>query len=416
MKEEELSIPTFGEAARFWFKLGWISFGGPSGQIAIMHREVVEQRKWISDERFMEALNYCMVLPGPEAQQLATYLGWKLHGVRGGIVSGLLFILPSVFILLGLAWMYMTIGELPSVTTALSGLKAVIVAIVAAALVGLAKKALKTKTHVWVCIGAFLSLFFLHVPFPIVLAGAALVGFLCRSKSSVPIQNTTIQTFGFKILKTVFFGILIWVSFPLLILFLLGPSHIVFQQAVFFSKAALVTFGGAYAVLPYVGQHAVETYHWVTPDQLIDALALAETTPGPLIMVLQFIGFLGAWQNPGNLSRETAATLGALITTWCTFVPSFIFIFAGAPYMERISNNPALKSILSIISACVVGVMLNLTVWFASVVFIGNNGLNLSAIILSITAFVALVKFKVNMLVVMAAGVFISLLTKALIP
>ncbi len=376
-------MPTFREALHFWLKLGLVSFGGPSGQIALMHGELVEKRKWIDEERFLHALNYCMLLPGPEAQQLATYIGWLLHGTRGGLAAGILFVLPAALLLLILSWVYVVFGEIDWIAAFFYGLKPAVIAIVAVAVLRLGHRALKTST-LWSLAGlSFVAIFFFKLPFPLIILGAALIGWIGGKRfptqfgaslhdTSLPDNNAPLAanlsrfSGGWRrTLHTVSIGTLIWLAPVFLLALWLGQTHSIVRESLFFSKTALITFGGAYAVLPYVAQHAVEQFHWLTPPQMLDGLALAETTPGPLIMVLQFVGFVGAWQNPGTLSPLTAALLGAGITTWATFAPSFVFIFAGAPYIEKLRGVTALTTALSAITAVVVGVILNLAVWFA---------------------------------------------------
>jgi chromate transporter len=363
--------PTFTEALRFWSKLGWISFGGPTGQIAIMHRELVEGKKWIEEKRFLHALNYCMMLPGPEAQQLSIYLGWSLHGIRGGVCAGLLFILPAVFILWALSLIYVLYGSVPMVAAAFYGLVPAIIAIVFNAMLKLAGKTLHQSTHWFIAIAAATLIIFFRDAYPFAVIGAGLLGWYFRlnpdaassEEDDSPPESAPIEIARQIQVAAICIGL--W-FIPLCALGgWLGWHHTVVREGIFFSKAALITFGGAYAVLPYVAQHAVEQYHWLTPDQMMHGFGLAETTPGPLIMVLQFIGFLGAWNNPGNLSPLAAATLGSMITTWVTFAPSFLFILTGAPFIERLIRVTALQSALSAISAAVVGVMAQFALWFA---------------------------------------------------
>ncbi|MCE0482946.1 MAG: chromate efflux transporter [Methylacidiphilales bacterium] len=363
-------VPSFREALHFWWKLGWISFGGPTGQIAIMHREVVERNSWVDEKRFLHALNYCMLLPGPEAQQLATFLGWYLHGVRGGVCAGVLFVLPSAFILWALSLIYVWYGSVPIIAAAFHGLVPAIIAIVFHAMLKLGGKTLRDTVRWIVAIAAAVLITFFHDSYPLVVLGAGLVGWIFHhqikntheadqeSEKQKPIQIV-------PLIRTALVCLALWFA-PLLAFGLwLGWGHTVVQEGIFFSKAALITFGGAYAVLPYVAQHAVDYYHWLTPEQMLHGFGLAETTPGPLIMVLQFIGFLGGWHQPGSLSPLTAATLGSFLTTWVTFAPSFLFILVGAPFVERLIHVAALQSAMSAVSAAVVGVMANFALWFA---------------------------------------------------
>jgi chromate transporter len=367
--------PTFAEAFRFWLKLGFISFGGPTGQIAIMHEELVEKKKWIGEQRFLHALNYCMLLPGPEATQLATYCGWLLHRTWGGIAAGVLFVLPAIFLLWGLSYVYAAYGHVPWIAAVFYGLKPAITAIVLAAGLRIGKRAIRSRTMGVIALLAFCALYFAKVPFPALVACAALIGFFGALASGTVIDDADASGAHTRpslarAIKVVVCSLLLWAS-PLIALGAWqGWNGTLAQEGIFFSKASLVTFGGAYAVLPYVGQQAVEHYGWLSAPQMLDGLGLAETTPGPLIMVVQFVGFLGAWNHPGALSPLVAGTLGALITTWTTFVPCFLWIFLGAPHIEQLRGNVRLGSTLSAITAAVVGVVLNLAVWFGLQVFL----------------------------------------------
>ncbi|MDA0348148.1 MAG: chromate efflux transporter [Verrucomicrobia bacterium] len=385
--------PSFAEALRFWLKLGFISFGGPTGQIAIMHTELVEKKRWISEERFLHALNYCMLLPGPEAQQLATYAGWLLHRTWGGIVAGALFVLPSAFILWLLSFVYMAYGNLEWVSAVFDGLKPAVLAIVLAAGIRIGKRALKNEIMWALASLAFVAIFFFGLPFPLIIVFAALLGLAGdhlapgkfrvlkehngntskgRSVSEETLSQGTVSLKGS--LQVCAVWISLWWAPILLVGALLGWSHVLFQQGVFFSKAAMVTFGGAYAVLPYVSQQAVENFQWMEAGQMLDGLALAETTPGPLIIVLQFVGFVGAWKLSVPFTPLLGATLGAAITTWATFLPCFLWIFLGAPFIERLRGNTRLTAALSAITAAVVGVVLNLAVWFGLHVLVPSGG------------------------------------------
>ena len=390
--------PSFAEALRFWSRLGWISFGGPVGQIAIMHRELVERKKWVEDKRFLHALNYCMLLPGPEAQQLATYLGWSMHGIRGGICAGLLFILPATFILWLLSIIYVWYGTVPFVAAAFYGLIPAIIAIVFNAMIKLGSKTLKDPLRWMIAIGAAVLITFYRDAYPFVVLGAGVLGWNFRPKSAKtsvddePLATAKPVRLG-KQIQVAAICIAVWAAPLLLVGMALGWASTPAREGIFFSKAALITFGGAYAVLPYVAQHAVDTYHWLTPDQMMHGFGLAETTPGPLIMVLQFVGFLGAWNQPGSLSPLAAATLGSFITTWVTFAPSFLFILTGAPYIERLIRITALKSAMGAISAAVVGVMAQFTLWFAGLAIFPTHAIghpDLFVIIVSIAAWIAL--------------------------
>jgi chromate transporter len=421
--------PTFGEAFRFWLKLGFISFGGPTGQIAIMHEELVERKKWISEARFLHALNYCMLLPGPEATQLATYIGWLLHKTWGGIVAGSLFVLPSAILLWALSFVYVTFGQLTWVASMFYGLKPAVLAIVAAAVIRIGQRALKNEV-MWSLAGAaFVALFFFQAPFPLIILAAGIIGlfggswwpkkFLARDRPRAgdgagepSLLGDTSESpaharpsLGRSVGVCLVGGALWWGPMALLGGWL-GQEHAVFREGIFFSKAAMVTFGGAYAVLPYVSQQAVEHYHWLDASQMLDGLGLAETTPGPLIMVLQFVGFLGGWSQPGRLSPLLAASLGALTTTWATFVPCFLWIFLGAPHIEQLRGNRRLTTALSAVTAAVVGVILNLAVWFGlHLLFPGNNRVDGFAAVVSAMAFVGMMRWKWNIIpVVLGAG------------
>ncbi len=429
------SKPTFSEALRFWLKLGFISFGGPTGQIAIMQSELVERKRWISEARFLHALNYCMLLPGPEAQQLATYVGWLLHGTRGGIAAGALFVIPSMFILLGLSWIYVTFGTLPWIAAIFYGLKPAVLAIVAAAVVRIGKKALKNKV-MWALAGlAFLALFFLRTPFPYVICAAALIGLVGgrlnrdmfviikehgTSAGAVIDDNEasplhTLPSWG-RALRVCVVGLSLWWGPVLLLVLWLGSEHTLVREAVFFSKAAMVTFGGAYAVLPYVSQQAVETYGWLNGAQMLDGMGLAETTPGPLIIVLQFVGYLGGWNQPGSLPPLLSATLGAFISTWTTFIPCFLWIFLGAPHIERLRGNEKLNAALSAVTASVVGVVLNLSIWFGiQVLFPSSRTVDWFALTASAVACVGLVRWKWEVIPVVCVAGLMGLFFKFLV-
>ena len=426
MNSPESTKPTFREAFRFWLKLGFISFGGPTGQIAIMHEEIVERRKWVDEGRFLHALNFCMLLPGPEAQQLATYLGWLLHGTWGGIAAGALFVLPSALLLWLLSYVYVTFGNVVAVAAVFAGLKPAVLALVAAAVLRIGQKVLKNEAMWAIAALAFAGIFFLKLPFPILIGAAALAGWL--GGKLAPKQFVVVKGHGKKgeggaavmpdsayhrvkptlarAAKVTAFCLALW-WIPVVLLGLwLGWQHTLVTEGVFFSKAAMVTFGGAYAVLPYVAQQAVEQHQWLTGPQMLDGLGLAETTPGPLIMVLQFVGFLGGWNSPGTLSPLLAATLGAAITTWTTFVPCFLWIFLGAPYLERLRENTRLTAALSAVTAAVVGVIVNLAVWFgAQVLFPHRWEPDWFAIIVAVVAFTGIARFKWNVIaVVLGAG------------
>jgi len=436
---------TFAEAFRFWLKLGFISFGGPAGQIAIMHRELVERRRWISEERFLHALNYCMLLPGPEAQQLAIYIGWLLHKTIGGIVAGAFFVIPSIFILLGLSYIYAAHGNVPAVVGVLSGFKPVVVAIVVAAVLKIGGRALKRRAHFLISAASFISIYFLHIPFPLIVLAAGLTGLIGArwwpevfgaAKSATKEANKMTEVGGnvaealplviddnapppahtlpnrVRAVRVFALGLILW-TLPILMLGAWrgwGSLHV--QEYRFFTQAALVTFGGAYAVLAYVTQAAAGSYGWITRVQAVDGLALAETPPGPLIMVLQFIGFMAAWNHPQGMTNTASAVTGALVTTYVTFLPCFFFIFLGAPYIEVLRGNKNLTGALTGVTAAVVGVILNLALVFGVAVIWPNSfsgSLNWFAAVMSALSFVALYQFKINVLWVVLAGGVVGL-------
>ena len=358
--------PSFGEAFKVWLKIGCINFGGPAGQIALMHRVVVDEKKWVDEARFLHALNFCMLLPGPEAQKLATYLGWLLHGVRGGLAAGILFIVPGAFVMLGLSLLYALGRGVPAIDGALFGIKAAVLVIVIEALIRIGKRALKSTLLLSLAAAAFIGIFFLALPFPLIVAAAALIGYIVARRApgqlglsgkveSVP-PPAKDRWRQFAIASAV--GIVVWwapIAFAALIF---GPQHVLVSIGTFFSKLAVVSFGGAYALLAYMAQEAVQTYGWMTASEMVDGLGLAETTPGPLILVTQFVGFLAAFRNAPPFSPVTAGVLGAVMTTWVTFVPSMLWIFAGAPFVERLRANRQLSGALAAITAAVVGVIL----------------------------------------------------------
>jgi chromate transporter len=430
---------SFGEALRFWVKLGFISFGGPAGQIAIMHRELVERRRWLSEERFLHALNYCMMLPGPEAQQLAIYIGWLMHRTLGGVVAGAFFVIPSIFILLALSYVYAAYGNVPAVAGVLAGFKPVVVAVVVEAVLKIGGKALKRRAHYVLAAGAFVAIYFLHVPFPIIVlaaAGGGLAGvrFWPRAFAAPPrTKEADAKTEGKgeapdvlplviddhapppvhtlpsrrRALTVLAAGLTLWLIPLLALTAWRGWGSLHAQEYRFFTQAALVTFGGAYAVLAYVTQAAAGSYGWLTQAQAVDGLALAETTPGPLIMVLQFVGFMAGWNNPEGLSRPLSAVVGGLVTTYATFLPCFIFIFLGAPYIEVLRGNKSLTGALTGITAAVVGVVLNLAIVFGAAVIWPRgltDGTDFFALLMSAMAFVALYRLKAGVLWVVLAG------------
>ena len=424
----------FRDAFWFWFKLGWISFGGPTGQIAIMHSELVEKKQWIRESRFLHALNYCMFLPGPEAQQLAIYTGWLLHRTIGGIVAGAFFVLPSIFVLWILSYIYVEYGNVFWISSVFYGLKGAVTAIVAAAVLRIGRRALKNEVMWLIAAGAFIAIFFFKIRFPFIILAAGAIGLLggkflpqkFRVTHTTDATNTNDSGTGdfgvsgehtkpslVRAVKVILVCVALWWLPVLLVRQWLGPDHTVYKEGVFFSKAAMVTFGGAYAVLPYVAQQASEKYQWLLPGQMIDGLGLAETTPGPLIMVVQFVGFLGAWNNPGDLPPLHAASLGALLTTWVTFLPCFLWIFLGAPHIEQLRRNAGLSSFLSAVTAAVVGVVLNLAVWFALHTMVpGIRSIDWFLLALSVTCFLVMIRWKVDIVPVLLISAAAGLLYK----
>jgi chromate transporter len=436
---------SFAEAFRFWVKLGFISFGGPAGQIAIMHRELVERRRWLGEERFLHALNYCMLLPGPEAQQLAIYIGWLLHRAPGGIVAGAFFVIPSVFILLALSYTYAAYGNVPAVAGALAGFKPVVVAIVVEAVLKIGRRALSARVHYLIAAAAFIAIYFVHIAFPFIVLAAGMLGLIGarlwpavfakapntavagnnrlsageQTANQLPIviddqappPAHTLPSRG-RAVRTILVGIALWaLPFAALVTWR-GWSSLHAQEYRFFTQAALVTFGGAYAVLAYVTQAAVGGYGWLSPAQAVDGLALAETTPGPLIMVLQFIGFMAGWNHPEGLTPALSGVTGALVTTYTTFLPCFFFIFLGAPYIEVLRGNKDLSGALAGITAAIVGVILNLALVFGAAVMWPQGlagGTNWFAVIMSVAAFIALYRFKADVLWVVLGGGLIGL-------
>lgn len=351
--------PTFAEATKVWARIGCLSFGGPAGQIALMHREIVDEHKWLSEQQFLSALNFCMLLPGPEAMQLATYAGWRLHGVKGGLMAGLLFVLPGALVVLALSMLYAAFGNLPWIEAIFFGVKAAVLAIVIEALLRVARRALTSNADWLIAGAAFLALYCFDVPFPLIIIAAGLVGFF-RSNPPNTLPSTVRPSFT-ALFSTTATWAAIWLVPLALLAMTLGTTHVLTKIGIFFSQLAVVTFGGAYAVLSYMAQAAVEQHGWLTAPEMIDGLALAETTPGPLILVTQFVGYLAALRSMGSIWGGLA---GAAVTLWMTFAPCFLWIFAGAPYIEHIGRMPRLSGALAAITAAVVGVILNLSVWF----------------------------------------------------
>ena len=357
--------PSFGQALRVWARIGVLSFGGPAGQIALMHRELVEERKWIDEQHYLSALNFCMLLPGPEAMQLATYVGWRQHGIKGGLAAGLLFVLPGALVVLVLSMLYAAFGKLPLVEALFLGIKAAVLAIVVEALLRVARRSLRGWVD-WVIAGlAFAGIFLLAVPFPLIVLAALVFGFFRRRRDqplAEPLAAPAVSLLETG--RTALIWLAIWIVPLAAIVALFGRDHVLSEVAWFFSKLAIVTFGGAYAVLAYMAQDVVQHYGWLSAGEMLDGLGLAETKPGPLILVTQFVGFLAAFREGGG-NPYVMGTLGALVTLWATFAPCFLWIFVGAPYVQRLNAEPRLRSALSAVTAAVVGVILNLTVWFA---------------------------------------------------
>jgi chromate transporter len=446
-------MPTFAEAVRLWAYIGCVNFGGPAGQIALMHKLLVEEKKWISDARYFHALNYCMLLPGPEAQQLATYVGWLMHGVRGGLAAGLLFILPGALVMLGLSIFYVNYANLTIVSAIFYGIQAAVLAIVIEAILRIAKRAFTGHAMIWIAAAAFIALFFFAVPFPLVILAAALAGLIgahiapdqFRTKDHAALGAAAGTTFavdaafargelahtsatGRRTAMTVAAWAVIWLAPVALIAVAMGPSSVFTKLATFFSTMSVVTFGGAYAVLAYVAQEAVATYNWLTAPEMLQGLALAETTPGPLILVLQHIGFLAGYRSGGMLHGIAAAA----ITLWVTFAPSFLWIFAGAPYAERVRENRHASAALAAITAAVVGVILNLAIWFALHVTFAKvetrdvgpmhvqvpdiATLDPIALAIAALALVALIRFKMPILLLLASSAVLGLAATYLVP
>ena len=436
---------SLGEAARTWAKIAALSFGGPAGQIAVMHRILVEEKKWIGEERFLHALNYCMLLPGPEAQQLATYIGWLLHRTKGGLIAGGLFVLPGFLAIMALSWIYAALGNVGAVEALFFGLKAAVLAIVLEAVKRIGSRSLRNGTMRAIAAAAFVAIFFLAVPFPAIVLAAGLLGWLGArgglkaftggggghgpaGGKIVPDAETALgehipaharPSLGWSA-KIGGIFLLLWLVPVAALFILLGPDNVFTRIGLFFSQMAVVTFGGAYAVLAYVAQQAVEGYGWLAPGEMLDGLGMAETTPGPLIMVTQFVGFMGAYRlGGGELHPLLAGTLGGVLTTWVTFMPCFLWIFLGAPFIEALRGNKALTGALSAITAAVVGVVLNLAIWFAlhtlfrevrEVTALGLSfdapvpgSLHWPAAILSAAAIVAMFRFKVGAITILLA-------------
>lgn len=439
---QDRAYPTLAASTRIWARIGLLSFGGPAGQIALMHRILVEEQRWLGEKRFLHALNYCMLLPGPEAMQLAVYIGWLMHRTLGGIIAGVLFVLPGVVAIMALSWIYALYGNVGPVEALFFGLKAAVLAIVVQAVIRIGSRALKNRAMVAIAAASFVAIFGFAVPFPLIILIAGLIGFF-GARAGLPAfhgggghgkvgevqvddsdtllgeespDHTQVNRgWAFRI-SGVF--LLLWLAPVALLFAVLGPANVFSEIAGFFSVMAVVTFGGAYAVLAYVAQEAVQYYGWLAPGEMLDGLGMAETTPGPLIMVTQFVGFMGAFREASGLSPLMAATLGGLLTTWVTFVPCFLWIFLGAPFIERLRDNAVLTAALTAITAAVVGVILNLAVWFGlHVVFdevrtVTAYGLdldvpvwstvNLAAAALVLAALVAVFRFRLGAVTVLA--------------
>ena len=364
-KSNSVAIVPMAELFKIFAKIGVLSFGGPAAQIALMHRMLVDEQNWLSEKQYLNALSFCMLLPGPEAMQLATYSGWRLRGIMGGLIAGLLFVIPGAFVILGFAIIFALYGDVPIVTTLFLGIKAAVLIIVLEALLRVSKKALKSTSHWFIAALAFIGIFFLSLPFPLIILAAAIYGFLFVPISKhLDVEESKVETSFSKTLTTIAIGLAIWII-PLMAISHFGGNPILGTIGSFFSKLAVVTFGGAYAVLAYMGQDVVTQFGWLDAGEMMDGLGLAETTPGPLILVTEFVGFIAAFREGGMW----VGLLGALVTLWATFIPCFLWIFAGAPYIEWISAQPRLSSALTAITAAVVGVILNLSIWFGLHVF-----------------------------------------------
>ena len=432
--------PSFREAVNAWTKIACLSFGGPASQIAVMHRVLVEEKKWLSEGQFLHALNYCMLLPGPEAQQLVTYSGWLLHGTLGGLTAGLLFVLPGFLSILTLSLIYITQGHLPAVDAAFFGLRAAVLAVVIEALIRVSKKALKNHPMRLIAVLAFFGIFFFNIPFPVIIFLAGLIGYwggrlypdIFYVIKEHKVEDGSIQKSRYptiqSTLKTAAMWLAIWLIPVFGLIALLGKQHILSQLAIFFSQTSMVTFGGAYSVLTYVAQKAVQYYGWLSPAEMLTGLSMAETTPGPLIQVLQFVGFVAAYRDPHPFSPMMAALLGSVVTTWVTYAPCFLWIFTGAPYIEHLRGNKNLNCALSGITAAVVGVILNLSVWFAlHVIFtqleikhvgplllhIPNvSSLDTNALCIALFSSVMVLGLKRNLIVVLALSALAGIILK----
>jgi chromate transporter len=452
-KPRKSVVISFREALRVWVRVALLSFGGPAGQIAVMHRILVEEKRWVSEHRFLHALNYCMLLPGPEAQQLATYIGWLLHGVRGGLTAGLLFVLPGFVSILVLSILYAGFYEFTFVQGIFYGLKPAVVAVVVEAVLRIGKRSLKNRMMVTIAVLAFVGIFLLQVPFPAIVLSAAVIGYVGGKfwpNTFVVIKGRTAKSANAdeqhavsddqaaivipnlrRTLSVLAIWLFIWLTPVAAFWAFAGRDSVYTQESIFFSKSAVVTFGGAYSVLAYVAQECVNTYHWLEPGEMLDGLGMAETTPGPLIQVVQFVGFMGAYRNPGRLHPMLAGAIGSVVTTWVTFSPCFLWIFLGAPYIERLRGRQSLNAALSAITSAVVGVVLNLSIWFSlhavfgtvrEAYWLGFNrwqGLRLlipewatvdiAALLIAAASFVAMFRYRTGMIATLAASAGIGL-------
>jgi chromate transporter len=423
MQKEQTS---FKEALLYWLKLGFISFGGPTGQIAMMHKEVVENKKWLPEDQFLHALNFCMLLPGPEAQQLATYIGWRMHGTRGALTAGILFVLPSIFIIWGLSWIYVAYGMIPSVAALFFGLKPAVAAIVAEAVIRIGKKSLKNASMIALAALSFIAIYFLNAPFPVIVLAAGIIGYVLNSRltgTAVAAQkNDTAETAAAvpdgwtRALKITAIGLIVW-FLPIVVLGIWrGWDDILVDIGILFSKAAVVTFGGAYAVLGYIGQQAVMIHGWLMPEQMMDGLGLAETTPGPLIMVNQFVAYVAAYTHAPGLAPALAGAIAGLLATWVTFTPSMLWIFIGAPHIEALRKNVKLAAALAAITAAVVGVVLNLGVIFTRhMLFPDAGGFDWYALVAAVLAFAGMQYLKWPMIPVIVGSAVAGLLWKTIL-
>jgi chromate transporter len=452
MNRETPAIPSFRTALKVWAKVGLLSFGGPAGQIALMHRMLVDEKRWIGERRFLHALSYCMLLPGPEATQLATYIGWMLHGVRGGLAAGILFVLPGAAVMLALSATYALYHALPAIAALFLGVKAVVLAIVIEAILRIGRRALRNRVAVAIAVAAFIGIYVLKIPFPLIVLGAGLIGWIGHRVSPAAFPATSGSGDGAgpdteglidrlieqgqlthtrrsapRALRSLGLWLLVWLGPVLALRLATGAQSVWTEIGRFFSLMAVVTFGGAYAVLAYVAQAAVDGFHWLLPHEMVDGLGLAETTPGPLILVLQFVGFLAAFRAPGGLDPLLAGTLGAGLVLWATFVPCFLWIFVGAPYVEALRNRPAIAAALAAVTAAVVGVIANLALWFGLHVLFGRTqeipfaGLGFKAPVLgsingitaaiAVAAVIAMLRFKTGALPTLAFGALAGLAT-----